>query len=53
MLSNRAFLRTDCHDEGFVAELTKRPVDGFSAGLIDDSNLFEWQVTIIGPPDTL
>ena len=35
------------------ADLMKNPVDGFSAGLVDDSNLFEWQVTIIGPPDTL
>ncbi|KAL5222407.1 hypothetical protein ABZP36_027120 [Zizania latifolia] len=35
------------------ADLTKHPVDGFSAGLVDDSNVFEWQVTIIGPPDTL
>ena len=34
------------------AELTKRPVEGFSAGLVDDINLFEWQVTIMGPPDT-
>lgn len=34
------------------AELTKRPVEGFSAGLVDDVNLFEWQVTIMGPPDT-
>lgn len=36
-----------------LKELTKNPVDGFSAGLVDDSNIFEWQVTIIGPPDTL
>ena len=35
------------------ADLTKRPVDGFSAGLVDDSSLFEWAVTIMGPPDTL
>ncbi len=35
------------------AELTKRPVDGFSAGLVNDDNLFEWQVTVMGPPDTL
>jgi hypothetical protein len=35
------------------ADLAKHPVDGFSAGLVDDSNVFEWQVTIIGPPDTL
>jgi len=35
------------------ADLAKHPVDGFSAGLVDDINVFEWQVTIIGPPDTL
>lgn len=65
------------------AELTKNPVEGFSAGLVDDrclavrvkrwcssetvphsrlayapetppcSNLFEWAVTVLGPPDTL
>ncbi|CAN6327969.1 unnamed protein product, partial [Urochloa humidicola] len=36
-----------------LKDLAKNPVDGFSAGLVDDSNVFEWQVTIIGPPDTL
>ncbi|MQL67821.1 hypothetical protein Taro_000111 [Colocasia esculenta] len=35
------------------SELSKNPVDGFSAGLVDDNNIFEWSVTIIGPPDTL
>lgn len=35
------------------SDLMKNPVDGFSAGLVDDSNVFEWNVTIIGPPDTL
>lgn len=35
------------------AELSKNPVDGFSAGLVDDSNVFEWQITIMGPPDTI
>ncbi|GJU95212.1 ubiquitin-conjugating enzyme E2 7 [Tanacetum coccineum] len=34
-------------------DLCKHPVDGFSAGLVDESNIFEWSVTIIGPPDTL
>jgi ubiquitin-conjugating enzyme E2 G1 len=33
-------------------DLQKNPNSGFSAGLADDSNMFEWQVTIIGPPDT-
>ncbi|XP_075514116.1 ubiquitin-conjugating enzyme E2 7-like isoform X3 [Primulina tabacum] len=36
-----------------LKDLCKHPVDGFSAGLLDESNLFEWSVTIIGPPDTL
>ncbi|XP_058193266.1 ubiquitin-conjugating enzyme E2 7-like [Rhododendron vialii] len=33
--------------------LCKQPVDGFSAGLVDESNLFKWSVVITGPPDTL
>ncbi|KAK1355356.1 Ubiquitin-conjugating enzyme E2 7 [Heracleum sosnowskyi] len=36
-----------------LKDLCKNPVDGFSVGLVDESNLFEWSVTIIGPPDTL
>lgn len=36
-----------------LKDLSRRPVEGFSAGLVDDSNIFEWNVTIIGPPDTL
>ncbi|KIJ44059.1 hypothetical protein M422DRAFT_252552 [Sphaerobolus stellatus SS14] len=31
-----------------LQELTKHPVEGFSAGLVDDSNLLEWEVLIIG-----
>lgn len=27
-----------------LKELTKNPVEGFSAGLVDDSNIFEWEV---------
>jgi len=34
-------------------DLKKHPVDGFSAGLVDDNNLLEWDVMIIGPADTL
>lgn len=34
-------------------ELNKNPVEGFSAGLIDDNDIFKWEVLIIGPPDTL
>ncbi|EAU87530.2 ubiquitin conjugating enzyme [Coprinopsis cinerea okayama7 len=36
-----------------LAELTKRPVEGFSAGLVDENNLYEWEIMIIGPNDTL
>lgn len=37
----------------FLLELNKNPVEGFSAGLIDDNDLYRWEVLIIGPPDTL
>ncbi|KAK9693705.1 Ubiquitin-conjugating enzyme E2 15 [Basidiobolus ranarum] len=36
-----------------LRELTKHPVEGFSAGLVDDSNIYEWEIMILGPPDTL
>eukprot|EP00211_Chloroparvula_japonica_P009429 CAMPEP_0119132320 /NCGR_PEP_ID=MMETSP1310-20130426/11777_1 /TAXON_ID=464262 /ORGANISM="Genus nov. species nov., Strain RCC2339" /LENGTH=168 /DNA_ID=CAMNT_0007122947 /DNA_START=69 /DNA_END=572 /DNA_ORIENTATION=- len=36
-----------------LRDLKKNPVEGFSAGLVDDSDLFEWQIMIIGPPDTM
>ncbi|CEH18095.1 ubiquitin-conjugating enzyme [Ceraceosorus bombacis] len=36
-----------------LQELRKHPVDGFSAGLKDDDNLYEWEIMIIGPNDTL
>ena len=34
-------------------ELNKNPVEGFSAGLIDDNDIYRWEVLLIGPPDTL
>lgn len=30
------------------AELKKNPVDGFSAGLVDDDDVYEWEFTIFG-----
>ena len=33
-------------------ELQKNPVEGFSAGLVDDEDIYKWEVIIIGPPDT-
>ena len=36
-----------------IADLNKHPVDGFSAGLLDDNDIYKWEVMIIGPQDTL
>ncbi|UOH82152.1 hypothetical protein LQV05_004846 [Cryptococcus neoformans] len=36
-----------------LMELQKHPVDGFSAGLVDDDNMLEWDIVIMGPVDTL
>ncbi|KXN68789.1 ubiquitin-conjugating enzyme E2 g [Conidiobolus coronatus NRRL 28638] len=36
-----------------LKELNKKPVEGFSAGLVNDNNIYEWEIMIIGPPDTL
>ena len=36
-----------------VPELNKNPVEGFSAGLIDDDDIYQWEVVVIGPQDTL
>jgi len=29
-------------------EFQKNPVDGFSAGLVDDDNILEWSIVIMG-----
>ncbi|EFC43278.1 predicted protein [Naegleria gruberi] len=36
-----------------LKELQKNPVEGFSAGLKEDSNMYEWDILIVGPPETL
>jgi ubiquitin-conjugating enzyme E2 G1 len=36
-----------------TTELKKNPVEGFSAGLVDDSDIYTWDVLLLGPPDTL
>lgn len=35
-----------------IADLKRDPPEGFSAGLIDEDNLFKWEVMVVGPPDT-
>ncbi|KAL8581192.1 ubiquitin-conjugating enzyme E2 G1 [Nucella lapillus] len=36
-----------------LAELSKSGTEGFSAGLIDDDDVYKWEVLIYGPPETL
>ncbi|XP_076816665.1 ubiquitin-conjugating enzyme E2 R2-like isoform X2 [Clavelina lepadiformis] len=34
-------------------KLQQQPVEGFTIGLVDDSDIFQWKVGLYGPPDTL
>ncbi|CAM9167357.1 unnamed protein product [Phaeothamnion confervicola] len=36
-----------------TAELNRNPPEGVSVGLVDDNNIFVWELLIVGPPDTL
>ena len=36
-----------------AADLLREPVEGFSAGLLNEENFFEWGITVMGPQDTL
>lgn len=36
-----------------LAELAKNPIDLVSVGLLDDANLYEWEILIMGPDTTL
>jgi ubiquitin-conjugating enzyme E2 G1 len=35
-----------------LRELNRHPVEGISAGLIDESNPYAWNVILVGPADT-
>ncbi|CAJ0952505.1 unnamed protein product, partial [Mesorhabditis belari] len=35
-----------------LSELKRNPVEGFSAGLVNDDDLYKWEVLVIGPPDS-
>ena len=41
-----------CASRALCADLTKNPVEGFSAGLKNDDNPFEWEIMIMGPTET-
>ena len=36
-----------------LKKISEEPVEGFRVKLINDENLFEWEVAIFGPPGTL
>ena len=36
-----------------MKKIQEEPVEGFRVRLINDDNLFEWEVAIFGPPGTL
>jgi ubiquitin-protein ligase len=35
-----------------LREFNRHPVEGISAGLIDESNAYAWNVILVGPSDT-
>ena len=35
-----------------LEQLKNKPIEGFSAGLIDDADIYRWEVLLIGPPAT-
>ena len=36
-----------------LRSLQEEPVEGFKIALVDENNLYDWQVAIFGPPGTL
>uniref|UniRef100_A0A8C7F8T9 Ubiquitin-conjugating enzyme E2 R2 n=1 Tax=Oncorhynchus kisutch TaxID=8019 RepID=A0A8C7F8T9_ONCKI len=36
-----------------LKSLQEQPVEGFRIGLVEESNLYNWEVAIFGPPNTL
>jgi hypothetical protein len=37
----------------FPADLAKNPIDLVSVGLADESNVYEWEILVMGPDGTL
>lgn len=40
-------------NDGCYPELAKNPIDLVSVGLVDDSNVYDWEILIMGPDGTL
>lgn len=36
-----------------LKKIQEEPVEGFRVRLVNDDNIFEWEVAIFGPPGTL
>lgn len=60
-VDNTSFDSVLCHRDKFshfisfasIEELIKNPIDLVSVGLIDDSNVYDWEILIMGPDGTL
>lgn len=57
LIKEMAATRTNCSALRALAveykSLQEEPVEGFCVKLVNEDNLFEWEVAIFGPPDTL
>eukprot|EP00040_Diaphanoeca_grandis_P003881 m.26257 g.26257 ORF g.26257 m.26257 type:complete len:168 (-) comp15333_c0_seq1:231-734(-) len=36
-----------------LKDLKKNPVEGFSAGLANEDDIYKWDIMVMGPPDTI
>lgn len=36
-----------------LTEMARNPPDGVSVGLVDDSNIYSWELMLVGPSETL
>ena len=48
-----AFLKPNYLLICFLSGLLEDPLEGIRTKLVSDENLFEWDVALFGPPDTL
>jgi ubiquitin-conjugating enzyme E2 G1 len=37
----------------FMIDLARNPPDGVSVGLGEDDSIFNWEILLVGPPETL
>lgn len=47
------FLNIFCFYLFLLTSIQDEPVEGFRVNLVNEDNMFEWEVAIFGPPETL